>query len=271
MFIAEIGINHNGNLNMALKLIKQAKKVGADVVKFQKRNPEQCIPEEQKNLKKIFQGKEMTYLEYKKKLEFEKKEYDIINNYCKRIGIKWTVSVWDIDSVNFIKQYKEDIPFIKIPSACITNIELLKKVNDLEIPVIISNGMSTQYELDNAISNINNLIGILHCNSSYPSQYNELDLNVITEYKKKYSIPIGYSGHEIGYLPTIVAYSLGAEIIERHITLDNNLEGTDQKASLNIKELKNLIDILQKIKIIKGKKELIIYDSEKIIKNKLRK
>lgn len=273
MFIGEIGINHNGDLDTALKLIYEAKRCGVDVVKFQKRDPDICVPEHQKNVKRMWQGKEMTYLEYKKFIEFGKTEFDAINQYCKKIGIRWTASVWDINSVEFMKQYSDDIPFIKIPSACITDVELLKAVNNWGIPVIISNGMSTEEEMIDACVALQNLIGILHCNSSYPSNDSELDLNFIPFWKnifKNRGIEIGYSGHEVDYLPTLVAFAMGATIIERHITLDKNMEGSDHKCSLNIKELEELVNKLNRIQTFFGDSHLHIYDSEIEMRKKLR-
>lgn len=271
MFIGEIGINHNGELYTALQLIQEAKRCGVDVVKFQKRDPDICVPEHQKEQKRVWKGEEMTYLEQKKAIEFGKTEYDIINQYCKKIGIAWTASVWDVNSVEFMKQYSNDLPFIKIPSACITDIELLKAVNDWGIPVIISDGMSTEKEVMSAVCHLNNLLGILHCNSTYPCVDNELDLNVIQRLKRMYpTTGIGQSGHEIDTLPTIVAVATGAEIIERHITLDKAMEGTDHKCSLNIQELEELISQINRIPKILGGYCINIYDSEKQMREKLR-
>ena len=253
-------------------MIKAAKEAGANCVKFQKRNPDKCVPENQKNLPRKFLGQEMTYLEYKKKIEFDEEDYDKINDYCNQIGIQWTASVWDIDSFNFMKKYFNNIPFIKIPSACITDLELLNEIAKTIIPVIMSNGMSTQKEVDVAIKHLPNLIGLMHCNSSYPANENELDLNVIKEYIKKYpQLKIGYSGHEEGYFPTLIASSLGINLIERHFTLDNELEGTDQKASLEPDDFKEMIEQIYRIQIILGNNKLKIYPNEQKIKNKLRK
>lgn len=271
MFIGEIGINHNGNLDTALKLIDEAKRCGVDVVKFQKRDPDVCVPNHQKKVKRIWKGKEMTYLEYKYDVEFWEEEYDIINQHCKKIGIQWTVSVWDIPSIEFMKRYTNDIPFIKIPSACIVDANLIDAINDWGVPVVFSDGMSTEMEIREAIWNTDNIIGLLHCNSSYPCVDEELDLNVIREYKYRYpNFKIGYSGHEIDMLPTIVAASLGSEIIERHITLDKNMEGSDHKCSLNIQELEELMKQLKRIKTILGNHYVTVYDSEKQSRNKLR-
>lgn len=270
--IGEIGINHNGDINLALQMINIAKQAGCNCVKFQKRNPDVCVPEDQKNKPRTFLGEEMTYLEYKKKLEFGKEEYDMINEYCHQLDIQWTASVWDVDSVEFMKQYINDIPFIKIPSACITDMELLDAVNEMGIDVIMSNGMSTQEEVDCAIHKLDHLIGLLHCNSSYPCEYNELDLRVIQLYRTIYpELAIGYSGHEIGYMPTLIAYSLGATVIERHITIDKTIEGTDQQASLEPTELAEMIDGLSLIDEMLGNMTLHVYPSEEKVKEKLRR
>lgn len=270
MFIAEIGINHNGSLDTAFELIKQAKEAGADIVKFQKRTPEICVPEEQKNVIKKSSFGTTTYLEYKKLMEFEKEEFDKIDAFCKGLGIKWTASVWDIPSVEFLMQY--DVPFIKIPSALMTHTELLQKVNEYRKPVIISNGALTDDELDNAVMMLRDCeITILICNSSYPSNDNELNLNYLKTLKERYSYcTIGYSGHELDILPTIIAKSMGCDVIERHITLDKEAIGSDHKASLNIQELKTLIQTLSRIDIIKGDNIKIISETEKEVMKKLR-
>ena len=271
MFIGEIGINHNGDLNTALKLIDEAKRCGVDVVKFQKRDPNVCVPDHQKDVKRIWKGREMTYIEYKHDVEFWEEEYDIINQHCKDIDIQWTVSVWDVPSVEFMKRYTNDIPFIKIPSACITDLELLNAVNNLGIPAIFSDGMSTEEEINDACWELDNVMGILHCNSSYPCVENEIDLNVIKRYGHIYpKLKIGYSGHEIGYFPTLIAYAMGVDIIERHITLDKNMDGSDHKCSLNIQELEELMEQFKRIKTILGNNYVTVYDSEKQVRNKLR-
>jgi N-acetylneuraminate synthase len=214
----------------------------------------------------------MTYLKYKKTIEFEKKQYDIIDRFCKKIGIQWTASVWDIPSFHFINSYS--VPFIKIPSALITNSKLIEEIKMFSVhPIIISGGMSTIAELDQAVRWLGNkLYGILHCNSSYPCDYSEIDIRVIDMLKQKYSdIIIGYSGHEVDLLPTIVAVSAGAKIIERHVTIDRTMWGTDQQASLEIIELSNLVSTIRNIEIILGKSELTVYPSEIIVMKKLRK
>ena len=270
--IAEIGINHNGDINLALNMIKQAHRAGAHCVKFQKRNPEICVPDSQKNNIKIFKGEEMTYLEYKQKIEFGKEEYDKINELCHSLNIDWTVSVWDIDSVNFMRQYLNDIPFIKVPSACVTDIELLKKIDELGIPVVMSTGMSTMEEIDLAVNILSNLIALMHCNSSYPAANNELDLNVIKTFKNWYPhLMMGYSGHEIGYFPTLISIACGAEWIERHFTTDKTMEGTDQKCSLEPHEFSAMVSGILDTQIILGLPYVKVYPSEEKVKQKLRK
>ena len=241
--IAEIGINHNGDMNIAKKLIDATNACGWHCAKFQKRNPDICVPEHQKLLKRDTPWGEMTYIEYKYKVEFEKPEYDIIDDYCKVKPLSWTVSVWDHDSLNFIKNYS--VPFIKIPSALITNLELISSAADTKIPIIISTGMSTWKIIDNAVNLLENKgceYAILHCNSTYPAPINELNLNVIPTMKEKYNCPIGYSGHEFDLEPSVLAVAMGAEIIERHVTLNHNMWGTDHGSSLEV----HAMDLLQK-------------------------
>lgn len=284
--IAEIGINHNGSLENAFKLIDQAVEAGWNMVKFQKRDPDICVPEDQKNKSRTWQGKKMTYLEYKKSIEFGKQEYELINEYCKKKNIQWTVSVWDIPSAEFMMTYfKQDIPFIKIPSACITDIKLLNyfNINHPDMPLLISDGMSDIFELRRAIASIKNLHGVLHCNSSYPAAYEELDISFIAELRKsldneyqqgffeKYPL-VGYSGHdEGGFVSSPLAVACGAEIIERHITLDCNMEGSDHKCSMEKQDMIELKTILLGTITVLGYPSLRCYKSEEEVKKKLRK
>ena len=189
--IAEIGINHNGDLSIAKKLIDIAKVAGCDVVKFQKRNPDVCVPEHQKSVMRDTPWGRMTYLEYKYKVEFGKKEYDEIDEYCKNVGIKWTASPWDLDSLDFLNQY-DSLPFIKIPSALLTDLELIKKTTETGGKIIISTGMSTLDEVDAAVNtikgtNANASFAVLHCNSTYPAPNNELNLNCIRTLQDRYN------------------------------------------------------------------------------------
>ena len=225
--IAEIGINHNGDMSIAKKLIDIAKVAGCDVVKFQ-RNPDVCVPEHQKTIMRDTPWGRMTYLDYKYKVEFNQNQYDEIDIYCKEKDIKWSASPWDLDSLDFLNQY--DIPFIKIPSALLTDLELIKESVKTGKKIIISTGMSTIEEIDSAVNTIKKVnaeakYAILHCNSTYPAPNDELNLNCIKTLKDKYNCEVGYSGHEFGLTTTIASVCLGATIIERHITLDRTMWG----------------------------------------------
>jgi len=277
-FCAEIGINYAFGDNKdnfivnAYKLIDMAVKSGVDVVKFQKRNPDKAVPEDQKEKEKIvpWRKEPTTYLQYKKDIEFGKEEYDSIDRYCREKGIKWTVSVWDIDSLEFIKQY--DIPFIKIPSALLTNNELLIACRDSNIPIYLSTGMSTEEEINKAIRTLGTSLKVLfHCNSSYPAKDNELNLAYITMMKVNHpNIKIGYSGHEEGISACIVAQVMGADVFERHITLSRSNWGTDQSASIVYDQLYKLIRDLNKVTMWIGLPMKVVHESEKLILKKLR-
>jgi len=269
--IAEIGINHNGDINIAKKLIDATNACSWHCAKFQKRNPEVCVPDHQKEIERDTPWGRMTYLDYKYKVEFEKNEYDIINKYCLNKPLAWTVSVWDSDSLNFIKNY--EVPFIKIPSAHITNKKLLKEAAKLEIPIILSTGMSTWEIIDTAVEILAKEkaeFALLQCNSTYPAPNKELNLNVIPIMKERYGCVVGYSGHEYGLEPSVLAVAMGAQIIERHITLDHNMWGTDQKSSLEVHAMDMLMKRIKNVKSILGGAEKIITESEKPILKKLR-
>lgn len=269
-FVCELGINHNGDIEIAKKLISLAKVYGADAVKFQKRTPELCVPKEQKNKLKETPWGQMTYLEYRKRIEFGEEEYKEIDRYCKELGIIWFASVWDTPSVDFMEKF--NIPIYKIPSAHLTNKELLLKVKSLNKPIILSTGMSTEEEIDKAIKLLEGSdLTLLHCNSAYPAKEKELNLNYIIKLKEKYPhLTIGYSGHEAGYSPTISATTLGAKIIERHITLDCAMWGTDQAASLEPEGLRRLGRDLKKVKEWLGDGIKKVTEDEKIVKKRLR-
>jgi len=270
LFIAEIGINHNCDLNLAKKLIDMCVVAGVDYVKFQKRNPEVCVPDSEKFKLKDTPWGQMSYIDYKRKLEFSEKEYDEINSYCKSKGIKWFASVWDIDSLNFIMQY--DVDFVKIPSAKITDVGLLKEIVKFKIPVIMSVGMSSEEQIDAAVNILNKCdLTILHCNSSYPAKDEELNLKYVAKLKEKYPFAkIGYSGHEEGISACIVAKTLGAEVFERHVTLSRSMWGTDQAASLVYDQLYRLVRDLKKVDVWIGDGVKKVYDSEKLVMSKLR-
>ena len=269
--IAEIGINHNGSLENALKMIDIVVVSGCQCVKFQKRNPDKCMSEDQKTVMKETPWGRMTYLEYRHKLEFNKSEYDTIDKYCRAKNIEWTASVWDIDSLDFILSY--NVPFIKIPSALLTNDNLLTACCKSGKDIFIATGMSTLEEIDHAVDLLQKHATsflIMHCNASYPASIDELNLNCIETFKKRYNCRVGYSGHEFELITTIIAVALGAEVVERHITLDRTDWGTDQLASVEPHGLLTLMNGIAKMERALGNGEKVLYDSELHARKKLR-
>jgi N-acetylneuraminate synthase len=269
-FIAEIGINHNGNIDYCKKLILLSKLAGANFVKIQKRNPDVCVPENQKNKLKNTPWGEMTYLEYKYKIEFDETQIIQLFEYSKTLNIELFASVWDIDSAKLMAKYTR---YVKIGSAMITDLELLKITRELFDYVIISTGMSTEEEISQAVS-ISKPDVIMHTNSTYPSNIEELNLNYITHLKNKYpQTDIGYSSHELEQCTLYTAIGLGSTWIEKHITLNRNLWGSDQKASIEPHELFEIIKNIQHIKLATQypPQNRILFESENSKKNSLRK
>jgi sialic acid synthase SpsE len=265
-------------LKNALRLIDIAAAAGCDAVKFQKRNPDVCVPEHQKNVMRDTPWGQMTYLDYKYKVEFEKAEYDAIDAHCKSHGIEWSASPWDMDSLEFLKQY--DVPFLKVPSAMLTNNELLEGCVASGKRVIFSTGMSTREEIDNAVAvlrkaklihNNPHTIGLLHCNSTYPAPINELNLSGIQTLSAEYpDFEIGYSGHEFRLGTTVAAVYLGASIIERHITLDRQMWGSDHLASVEPQGLFKLVSGIRELEEAFGDGVIQVTESEKPVRAKLR-
>ena len=279
--IAEIGINHNGDLDIAKKLIDVASLSGCDSVKFQKRNPDVCVPEHQKSVMRDTPWGRMTYLDYKYKVEFGQKEYDEIDRYCKERNIQWSASPWDMDSLEFLNQY--DLPYIKIPSAMLTNKELIVAVRNTGKKVILSTGMSTWREIETAnnwllhggkapkkLGDGNKNYALLHCNSQYPAPLEELNLSAIKTLKKKYFCEVGYSGHEFRLGTSVAAVYLGATIIERHITLDRTMWGTDHLSSVEPQGLIKLVKGIRELETSFGDGELGCSPGELEIAKKLR-
>ena len=267
--IAEIGINHNGCIENAKKLIDIASTCGCDAVKFQKRTVEVVYSKEELERPRPTPFGE-TNGDLKRALEFGFDEYKEIDNYCKNKGMIWFASCWDEGSVDFIEQFTP--PCYKVSSACITDDNLLKHTKATKKPILLSTGMSTIQEIDHALNILgkDNIV-LYHCTSTYPTDLEEINLKVITEFKKKYDFPIGYSGHERGLTPSVLAASLGAVSIERHITLDRTMWGTDHAASLEPQGLFRLIRDIRQIPIIMGDGQKVVYDSEKPIIKKLRR
>tara|TARA_B110000114_G_scaffold175816_1_gene205762 strand:+ start:30 stop:878 length:849 start_codon:yes stop_codon:yes gene_type:complete len=251
--IGEIGINHNGSIKLAKKLIELASDSGFDAVKFQKREPDISTPENQKNKLRQTPWGEMTYLAYKKKIEFGHKEFKEIDKFCKKKKIIWFASAWDIPSQQFLKEY--NLKYNKIASAMLTNLDLLNKVADEKKFTLISTGMSTLKDIGNAIKIFKKKkckYALMHCVSTYPCPVENLNLKMILTLKKRFKCEVGYSGHESSVSPSVIAYMLGARYIERHITLDRSMWGTDQSASLSENGMKNLSNILKKSPLVLG-------------------
>jgi N-acetylneuraminate synthase len=269
--IAELGINHNGSLDIAKKLIEGAKGAGCDAVKFQKRTPEICVPKDQWNVERDTPWGRMTYIDYRYKVEFSKDDYAVIDRFCKEKGIIWFASCWDEEAVNFIEQF--NVPIYKTSSASLTDKALLLKLQKLNKPIIISTGMSTLEEIEEAekLFDQKNIL-IAHATSSYPCSNDELNLKMITTLREKYpSIPIGYSGHETGLAPTWAAVALRANFVERHITLDRAMWGSDQAASIEINGFNRLVRNIRDIEIALGDGVKKVYPSELSQKAKLRR
>ncbi len=269
--IAEIGINHNGSIQLAKKLIDGAILAGCDAVKFQKRTPELCVPKDQWHLERETPWGRITYIEYRHKVEFSKEEYTEIDRHCKERGIMWFASCWDEVAVDFIEQF--DPPCYKIASASLTDADLLRKVRQTGKPIILSTGMSTMEEIEAAVELLgtDNLL-IAHATSTYPCPPEELNLRMIHTLKAKYPMcPIGYSGHETGLAPTWAAVALGATFVERHITLDRAMWGTDQAASVEIQGMMRLVSNIRDIEKSLGDGIKRVYESELAPRKKLRR
>ena len=251
--IAEIGINHNGSLKLAKQMIDLAKLHGFDAVKFQKRNPDISTPENQKNIHRNTPWGYMTYLKYKKKIEFGLREFKEINKYCKKNKIIWFASAWDIDSIKFLKRF--NFKYNKVASAMLTNLPLIKEIAKQRKITFISTGMSTIKNIEKCVNIFKKMkckFVLMHCVSTYPCPENKLNLNMILTLKKKFNCPVGYSGHESTVSPSVIAYILGAEYIERHITLNRSMWGTDQAASLSKIGMENFTSILKKAPSLMG-------------------
>lgn len=259
--VAEIGINHNGDLDTARKLIDVAAAAGCDAVKFQKRTPELCVPEDQQSIQRETPWGIMTYLAYRHKIELGVDEYSEIDRYCQRKGILWFASCWDIPSVDFISRF--DPPFYKIASATLTDVSLVSHINDQGKPVILSTGMSTMDEIKQSVSLLQkNRLVVAHSTSSYACCHEELNLRMISTLKKELNCLVGYSGHEDNILPSCIAVALGAVLVERHITLDRGMWGSDQKASLEPGELRQLVADIRQVEMVLGDGVKRVYETE---------
>jgi N-acetylneuraminate synthase len=268
---AEVGINHNGSLEIAKKLIDGAVLAGADAVKFQKRTPERCVPRDQWDVERDTPWGRMTYIEYRHRVEFNEQQYAAIDRHCKERGMLWFASCWDEDAVDFIEQFNP--PCYKAASASLTDGGLLDKMRQTGKPLIISTGMSTIEEIDSAVQHLgrHDLV-IAHSTSTYPCPPEQLNLNMIKTLQGQYpGCPIGYSGHEVGLAPTWAAVSLGATFVERHITLDRAMWGSDQAASVEIGGFLRLVANIRDIERSMGDGIKRVYEAEIKQRAKLRR
>lgn len=268
--IAEIGINHNGDIALAKKLIDTAIIAGCDAVKFQKRTIDKVYSKELLDSPRQSPWG-TTQREQKEGLEFGKAEYDIIDTYCKEKGIAWYASAWDIDSQKFLQQY--DCTYNKVASAMLTNDELLREIASEGKYTFIATGMSTFEEIDHAVEifeKANCPYELMHCNSTYPMPIEDANLKMIRVLADVYKCKVGYSGHETGTLVSTCAVAAGATSIERHITVDKTMYGSDQKASIEPYELCKLVKDIRDTEKIMGTGEKVLSEAEKAVRKKLR-
>jgi sialic acid synthase SpsE len=238
--IGEIGINHNGDLDIARKLIDVAADAGCQAVKLQKRTPEVCVPLEQRDRIRQTPWGEMTYMEYRYRVEFGADDYRQIAKYCDERGLDWFASPWDVPSVDFLENF--EVVAHKVASASVTDIALLRRLRDTGKPIILSTGMSTIEQIDQAVDTLGtDKLVILHSTSTYPLPPEEANLRTIGTLRERYNVPVGYSGHERGLQISLAAVALGAVMVERHITLDRTMWGSDQAASLEPLGLQHLV------------------------------
>lgn len=238
--IGEIGINHNGDLDIARKLIDVAAEAGCQAVKFQKRTPEICVPPDQRDKIRQTPWGEMTYLDYRYRVEFGADDYQQIAKYCAERELDWFASPWDVPSVEFLEEF--DVVTHKVASASVTDLELLTRLRDTDKPIILSTGMSTIEQIDKAVEILDrDKLIILHSTSTYPLSPEEANLRTIQTLQWRYGVPVGYSGHERGLQISLAAVALGAVMVERHITLDRTMWGSDQAASLEPAGLEHLV------------------------------
>ncbi len=268
--IAEIGINHNGDITTAKRLIDVAVMAGCDAVKFQKRTPEKAVPNDYQNVMRETPWGLVSYLEYRRKIEFNQADYQEIDRYCQEKNILWFASCWDEESVDFIEQF--DPPCIKAASASLTDTALLKKMRSTGKPVILSTGMSTMQEIEQAVATLGvQQLLIAHSTSTYPCPPSELNLRMIQTLRSRFDCPVGYSGHEVGLQTSFAAIVLGADFLERHITLDRAMWGSDQAASVEPWGLMRLVRDIRVIENAMGDGVKRVYDSELTARQRLRR
>ena len=268
--VAEVGINHNGELSIAKKLIDLAAMAGCDAVKFQKRTPELCVPPAERDKIRETPWGPMTYLDYRKRIEFGEDEYREIDAYCKKQSITWFASSWDMESVDFLEMFS--LPCHKVASACLTDDYLINHLAATGRPIILSTGMSSMGEIRHAVSLLETeRMIILHSTSSYPCPPEELNLNMIVTLRNAFDCPIGYSGHETGLQTTYAAVAMGVCLVERHITLDRSMWGSDQNASVESTGLFRMVRDIRVIETAMGDGVKHVYEAELPARNRLRR
>ena len=268
---AEIGLNHNGSVDTALQLIDVALAAGVDAVKFQKRTPTICTPRDQWDVERETPWGRMKYIDYRHRIEFGTDEFEVIDDYCRDKGIQWFASPWDVPSVDFLNEF--EVPAHKVASACLTDDELLRAMRASGRTVILSTGMSTPAQIRHAVEVLgsNNVI-LCHATSTYPAANDELNLRMINTLQAEFpNVPIGYSGHERGLQTTVAAAALGACFLERHITLDRTMWGSDQAASLEPAGLSRLVRDVRVISEALGDGVKQVYEGEYAAMRKLRR
>ncbi len=267
----EIGINHNGEVANALALIDHAADAGCNAVKFQKRTPEVCTPRDQWDRERDTPWGRMTYIDYRHRVEFGLEEYAAIDAHAKKRGIAWFASPWDVESVDFLEQF--DLPAHKVASASLTDDELLVRLRQTGRTIVLSTGMSTMRQIRHAVEVLgSDNIVLCHATSTYPAQAGELNLKMIHTLQAEFpNVPVGYSGHETGLQTTVAAVALGAVFIERHITLDRAMWGSDQSASIEPQGLQRLVRDIRVVSEALGDGVKRIYDGERAAMQKLRR
>jgi len=269
--VAEIGINHNGSLDLARQLIDGAAAAGCDAVKFQKRTPEICVPKDQWRVERDTPWGRLPYIDYRLKLEFSLDQYGEIDRHCRARRILWFASCWDEPSVDFIERF--DPPLHKAASACLTDHDLLRRMRGTRRPLMLSTGMSTLDEIEQAIEVVGESdLLVAHATSTYPCPPHELNLRMIGTLTRLHpAVPIGYSGHETGLATTVAAVALGASFVERHITMDRSSWGSDQAASVEMPGLQKLVRDVRDAEVALGDGVKRVYDSEVEPRRRLRR
>ena len=267
--VGEIGVNHNGDIEIAKRLIQVAAAAGCDAVKFQKRTPSICVPEAQRDMMRETPWGYISYMDYRERVELDVEAYREIDRHCRKHEILWFASCWDEPSVEFIEQF--DVPCFKIASASLTDEALLRRTRATRRPVVLSTGMSSLEQIDRAVEILGRQdLVVLHAVSTYPALYQELNLRVIGALRERYDVPVGYSGHETGLASSVAAVALGACVIERHITLDRSMWGSDQAASLEPSGLTRLLRDIRLVETSLGSPDKRVLDRELPIIARLR-